>query len=545
MLVILDNARDAGQVRPLLPGASGCRVLITSRNELTGLIATEGARPVVLGLLTLTEARDMLARRIGNERCAAAPDAVDAIIECCARLPLALAIVAARAATRPNLPLAVLAEALRRARGGLDAFADADTTVDVRAVFSWSYQTLGPAAARLFRLLGLHPGPDLDISAVASLAGLPPERVRPQLDELTGAHLVAEDRLGRYTLHDLLRAYAGEQARAHDPAADRRAAVHRMLDHYLHTGFAAALLLHPHRSPIVLPPPQAGVLVDEPAGDSQAMCWFTANRQVLQAAFEVAASTDFPTHTWQLAWALTDFLNRGAHWHSAVEIQRTALRTACRVGDLRGQAHSHRNLGYAHARLGSAVDAYAELQPAVELFERLDDRGGAASTYRIIAIVLESEGRYGEALRHSEAALDLYRTQGNRGAQASALNSVGWFHAKLGDYTQALACCQQALAQQQEMGAPAVQADTWDSLGYINLHVGRTGEAIACYERSMQLRREYGSPTSRASAFMHLGDAHQSAGDRRAARQAWLQALALLDELDHPRAAEVREKLQR
>ena len=218
VLVLLDNASDAGQVRPLLPGAPGCVAVVTSRDQLAGLVTTAGAHPMTLDLPSADEARELLERRLGAARVAAESAAADEIIALCARLPLALAIVATRAATQPGLPLATLAAELRAAAGGLAEFTDPDLASDVRAVFSWSYRQLSPAAARLFRLLGMHPGPDIGLPAAASLAGQPAAEVRPLLTELARAHLI-ERAAGRYAFHDLLRAYAAELALALDPDA--------------------------------------------------------------------------------------------------------------------------------------------------------------------------------------------------------------------------------------------------------------------------------------------------------------------------------------
>jgi hypothetical protein len=226
VLVVLDNARDADQVRPLLPGSPGCLVLVTSRNRLAGLVATHGAYPLALDLRSTGEAHDLLVDRLGVDRLRAEPDVADEIISRCAGLPIALTIVAARVACT-SFPLRAIAAELR---GGLDPFDGGDSATDVRAVFSWSYQALEPAQARLFRLLGLHPGPDVSAAAAASLFGSP---VRPLLAELTRAHLLTEHQPGRYVFHDLLRAYAIEQAQLHDSAAERRAATGRLHDHYV------------------------------------------------------------------------------------------------------------------------------------------------------------------------------------------------------------------------------------------------------------------------------------------------------------------------
>ncbi|MGH3682708.1 MAG: BTAD domain-containing putative transcriptional regulator, partial [Natronosporangium sp.] len=242
MLIVLDNARDADQVGPLLPGSPTCLALVTSRDQLARLVATTAASSVLLDLLTVDEARGLLAHRLGADRVAAEPQATDEIITRCARLPLALAIAAARATTNPAFPLRALASELRDAQSGLDTLTVGDPGTEVRTVFSWSYRVASPAAARLFRLLGLHPGPDLRLPAAASLAGLPAARTRPLLAELTRAHLLTEHAPGRYTFHDLLRAYATELSQAHDSHQQRQPAVRRMLDHYLHTGHTAALV---------------------------------------------------------------------------------------------------------------------------------------------------------------------------------------------------------------------------------------------------------------------------------------------------------------
>jgi DNA-binding SARP family transcriptional activator len=223
MLIVLDNARDADHVRPLLPGAPGCVVLVTSRNRLSGLV-TAGAHLLTLDVPTAAEARELLALRLGPDRLAAEPDAVDDIIARAGRLPLALAIVAVRAATYPHFPLRYLAGELGDTQHRLDALATADPTTDIRMVFSWSYKALVDPAARLFRLLGLHPGADISVPAAASLTGLPARQVRPLLTQLSAVHLITEASPGRYTFHDLLRAYAREQALAANVGEHRRTA---------------------------------------------------------------------------------------------------------------------------------------------------------------------------------------------------------------------------------------------------------------------------------------------------------------------------------
>ncbi|MES4908526.1 MULTISPECIES: BTAD domain-containing putative transcriptional regulator [unclassified Streptomyces] len=243
VLIVLDDAQDADQVRPLLPGVPGCLVVVTSRTRLVGLVAAEGAWPLTLDLLSAREAREFLAHRLGAARVAAEPEAADQLGEVSARLPLALAVVAARAATCPHFPLGAVVEELRDACGGLDALHSGDPATDLRTAFARSYRLLSPQAARLFRLLGLHPGPDITPSIAVGLLGEPLRRARALLAELSRAHLVSEDAPGRYRSHDLLRAYALELTLVHDTDEDRRAALHRLLDRPAHPAHRAALPL--------------------------------------------------------------------------------------------------------------------------------------------------------------------------------------------------------------------------------------------------------------------------------------------------------------
>jgi DNA-binding SARP family transcriptional activator/Flp pilus assembly protein TadD len=545
VLVVLDNARDVDQIRQLLPGTRGCLAVVTSRKQLTGLVATEGAQFLALGLLTTAEARELLARRLGPERIAAEPKAVDEITAFCVRLPLALAIVAARAVTHPQFSLAALADELRETRGSLDAFADEDKTIDIRAVFSWSYQRLSVTACRLFRLLGLHPGPDLSTAAAASLAGCEPAQIRPALAELTGAHLIIEHTSGRFSFHDLLRTYAAELAHTVDTNSDRLTAIHRMLDHYLHTAYAADRLLNPNRDPLHLVPPQSEVNLVSLVNRGQALTWFTAEHSTLLAAVNCAASTGFDTHTWQLAWALTTFFDYQGHWHDQAATQRTALDATLRRADRLGQAHAHRGLGFANARLGRFNDALTHYQQSLDLFGELGDLTGQARTHHALARAFDRVGRNWEALHHVQQALNLYQAAGHRAGQAAVLNAIGWNYARLGHYEQALIYCQQALSLNLEIGARDGQAQTWDSLGYVHYHLGQYAQAVSCYHHALDLIPEFGERNAEADALTYLGDAYYANGDLDSAHTAWQRALTILDQLSQPTADQVRAKLNK
>ncbi len=535
VLVVLDNARDVDQVRPLLPGSPGCAVVVTSRNQLTGLVAFEGAQSITLSLLTDDEARDLLTRRIGTDRVAAETAAVQDMITLCARLPLALAIAAASCVTRPDLAVADVATQLRASAGPFDA---------LQSVFSWSYQALGPAAARLFRLLGLHPGPSFSEPTAASLAGVDAAAVRPLLAELIGANLIQESNPGRYSFHDLLWTYAVDRATGDESQAEITAAHHRLLDHYLHTSIPAAMLLTPHRQPIAgLGPPRAGVVTAAPDSRDAAVAWFTDERTALQAMVGRAADQGFDAHVWQLAWAVQDFLDRWGHWDDQVANQLLATDAARRLGLHAAQGHAHISASTTYARLGDYEQAQAHLQQALELFATLGDFGGQAKVQYQLGWLSNRQGRHDQARGHARQALRLYRAAGQPVMAARTLNSLGWGYALSGDFARARPRCELALAHMQRFGDLAFQAGTSDSLGYIHHHLGNYDQAIAHYLRALELYQGHDDRYYEADALDHLGDSYQAAGDTDAARAAWERTLEILDQLGHNDASRVRAKL--
>ena len=545
VLVVLDNARDAAQARPLLPGGSaGCLVVVTSRSQLAGLAAVEGARLLPLGLLAEQEARELLAGRLGAGRVEAEPAAAAELIRLCARLPLALAITAARAAACPEHPLEALAAELRAAGGPLDALDTGDPTASVRSVFSWSYQQLSPAAARLFRLLGIHPGPDITASAAASLVGVEPAQARHLLAELARAHLVAEHAPGRYAFHDLLRAYADEQARALDGDAARRAAVGRALDHYLHTAHAAAVLVNPSHTSLRIASPVPGVASEHFVGQRQALAWFEAEHHVLLAAAALAAGTGFERHAWQLPLAIGDYLDAGGYWHELAAVARNGLDAATRLGEVGGQAAAHRVLAGAHAQLARYDLAHAHLADSLEQYRRLGDQAGEAIVHRTVAWVSDLQERYAETLGHCEQALVLFQAVGDQVEQARTLATIGWCHAHFGGHREAREFCQRALALLRERGHRLYEAGIWDNLGYVEHQSGDHVAAVACYERALAMFREFGDRYCQATVLAHLGDTRHADGQSQEARRAWQEAVAILDALHHPYAGTVRARLR-
>ncbi|MFF3378559.1 BTAD domain-containing putative transcriptional regulator [Streptomyces sp. NPDC002680] len=546
MLVVLDNARDAAQVRPLLPGAAGCLVLVTSRNRLGGLASADGARPLTLDLVTSDDARNALAARIGADRVAAEPEAVAEIVALTARLPLALAVVAARAVVHPSFPLSALADQLRGSHRSLDGFRDAgaDTATDVRAVFSWSYDALGAEAARLFRLLALHPGPDLTVHTAAALADLAVGRARSLLAELADAHLLTERAPGRYVFHDLLHAYATELVHADESAEQQRGAVRRLLDHCLHTAHAAALLYDPPTA--VITPAEASqesVRAQALADETAACAWFRTERPLLLGVFKQALEHGLDGHVWQLAWCLERFHERLGHWHEYLDLQRAALPAARRLDDPVALGHAHRGLGRACVMLRHYAEAEEQLRCAQGVFEEVGDGHGLAQVQLSLWLLLTRQERFKEGLDELAPTLGIYRASGHRRGQAYVLVATAWGEACLGDCRNALVHAHQALALFQELGARLPEGYTWDTLGHVHTQLGEHRRSVTCHQRALALFREAGDLFNVACVLDRLGDAHLAAGDRAAALSTWRAAREAMRDFDPVWAAEVRRKI--
>lgn len=548
-LLLLDNARDAEQVRPLLPGTETCLVLVTSRSQLSSLAAREGAQLLAPGLLAVTEARELLTRHLGPSRAAREPEVVDELIELCARLPLALSIVAARAAAAPSLPLAGLAGELRDERLRLDALDAGDLATNMQAVFSCSYGHLSEPAARMFRMLGLHPGPDVSAAAAASLAGVPLIRARKAWAELTRAYLVTEHAPDRFTFLDLLRVYAARQGISVDTETERHAAVRRMLDHYLHTGLAAIEWLYPDRAVIGLIAPDPSIITaEELTGREQARAWCEAEQKVLPAIVTLAASRGFDTHAWQIPWVLTAYFNRQGYLHEWTAALHTALAAARRAGDRHGQALAIHELGYAYLRLGIYDKARVHLQHALDLNRELGDRAEQAHNHIELAEVENYQGHPDEALSHARQSFDLYVATGHRTGQARARTREGHCLTLHGEYQQALACSLAAIAIQRELVDKEdkyVTAETLKALGDTHHHLGNYLQAIAYHRQSLELNRHLGDHYAEAETLACLGDAYEAAAEPDAAQDAWRQAAAILRDLYHPDAALVLAKLSK
>jgi DNA-binding SARP family transcriptional activator len=545
LLIVLDNARSAAQVRPLLPGGSSCRVLVTSRSALPGLLASEGAHPLTLDLMDADQARQLLVGGLGRARLKAEPAAAEELVSLAARLPLALSLVAAHAAAHPRWSLAAVAVDLRRTRQGLDAFTGEDQATDLRAVFSWSYQLLTPISARIFRLSGLHPGPDLPVAAAAALAGITPDRARPALAELERAHLITQHSPDRYSSHDLLHLYAAELAGGIDKEQGCRQAVRRLLDHYLRTADAGDQWLRPHRDPDDLPATCSENEAVRFGGYQESFDWFESEHPNLVVLIDHAARQGFDGHAIHLARTITGFLERRGLWNTWVDVMQTAVESSERSGDRRGQIMAHRYRAHALARQGRLDEACTEANAALELADRSGDQVAQAWCQRVVAFVLAQQDRLKDSYEHDLIASELFKASGHRTGQALALNSIGWLRAStFSEYDQAVTYCRQAQRLYQEVDHKLGEAATWDNLGYAHRGLTEYDEAIRCYQRGLVLYRELNDLYYQARMLRNLGDIQHQIGENQAARSSWSQALAILGDLDHPSAAAVLQSLR-
>ncbi|KAA2265668.1 tetratricopeptide repeat protein [Solihabitans fulvus] len=540
VLVVLDNAASAAQVRPLLPGASGCLALVTSRRRLADL---ESAATLSLDVLPHEHAVALFAGILGDEdsRAAAEPAAVDEVVTVCGCLPLAIRIAAARLRTRPTWTVRDLADRLTRGHRGLAELATGDRSVT--AAFALSYGHLADDERRLFRLLALHPGPDFDAHAAAAVADVGVGEADRLLEELVDVHLLQQRTPGRYRFHDLLGQHAAKVLAQDEPEEDRARAVEALFGHYLGTAFDGDRLLAPHRPPIEL----AGVvgprrfLADEDA----AVRWFDAEYQCLLATQRLAVAVGRHELVWQLAWTLTGFQVRRGRIHDHVVAWDAGLAAAQRLGDRAGQTLAHRSLGRARAQLGLLEEARGHLERALALAEADGDLAQQAHVHNALAVVWERLGDGTVALAHATNALRLFQELDNPMWTADGLNSVGWYAGRLGDHARARDCCEQALALHRQHRHREGEAATLDSLGYIEHAAGRHAAAIGHYDAAIALFHELGNAHYEANALDGLAESHLASGDTEGARDAWLRAIGLYESQDRRADADrVRQRLR-
>jgi tetratricopeptide (TPR) repeat protein len=505
MLIVLDNASEVEQVRPLLAGSSGCVTLVTSRDALVGLVARDGAVRLDLDLLPPPDAMTLLRTLIGT-RVDADPDAAGALAASCARLPLALRVAAELAAARPAASLAELAGELADRQRRLELLDVAgDPHTGIRGVLSWSYQHLDDEAARLFRRLGLHPGPDLDLYAAAALVGTDPGSVRRMFDALVSAHLIQPAVAGRYAMHDLLSAYAHELAGEEEGDGERQAALARLSAYYLHAAAAAMDILFPaerHRRPRIPPPPTGTPPL---ASAVQARQWLDGERANLAAIASCAAAHGQPGQAIQLSAIVARYLAGGGHFPEAFAVHGCAREAAAALGDRAAEAAALSNLSQLDLHHGHIRQATDRLREALALFREAGDRAGEARALHNLATVEAQEGAYQQATDHHQQALELYLALGNRTGAARALHGLSNVDLRTGHYERAGDSLRRALMLCQETGDRVNEAYVLANLGDLDLRLGDHANAESRLARALVLFREAGDRTGEAYALTNLG----------------------------------------
>ncbi|WP_284746089.1 AfsR/SARP family transcriptional regulator [Amycolatopsis sp. RTGN1] len=526
VLVVLDNAAGTDQVVPLLPGSPACRVVVTSRHRLGALVATHGARPVSLDVLSAPEARELLARHVGRDRLDAEAGTVDELIRLCAGLPLALGIVAARVATAPELPLRLLAEELADHSARLDGLDTGEAGLSLRTVFSWSTRQLAPGAATAFGLLALAPGPDIGLPAAAALAGLPAAATRTVLRTLENAHLLTRGANGRYRMHDLVRLYATEEAVRTLPKSARDDALRRVTDFYLQTSWHGHVALEPIGRPIRVGSPLSGTEALRFADRDEALRWFTAEHACLTAATELAVERAWHTQVWQLAWLMNEYRSRQGRLAEREAAARHALTAAERLGDVSAQLAAHRIFASASIFAGRAEVALESLPGALALAERAGDRLHQAYLHYVLAGAEEyHSGDYHAERAHVERALALIEPDDDPRFYVKVLDLIGFCHLQSGDRLEARQWLDRAVTAARKYRDLDGEAHAVGNLGYVALRDGAWTAAIEHFERAVEVLRTIGNVRHATFFLVSLGDCYRAVGRQADAHRVLHDAL--------------------
>ncbi|MFF8910798.1 tetratricopeptide repeat protein [Streptomyces olivaceoviridis] len=540
LIVVLDNARSAEQVRPLLPDATGCLTIITSRDRLTGLTATEGVCLIGLDVWSEAEALAALSARIGDGRCHAEPEAAAELVGLCGYLPLAVALVGAQLSAAPRMPLSLAVRELRGTQPRLDALSSDDQRVDVRAVFSRSYQALTPEAARFFRYLSVHPGPAVSVEAAASVAALEMPAARRHLRELDSAGLLSRDADGRYTLHDLVRAYGTELFdRERD---DRLAAETRLLDYLHHNARTANRFVTQFRSGLP-DDPAPGVVHVAIANRGGGLSWFRQEEPAATAALRAVDDARLRRRRINLAQEWVGYNAVAGRWSEEITASRIALDAALRLDDPIAVVRSSRYLARALVETGRVEEADEPVDLILDQLHRLPVEH-RATTERNISWVHGFQSRHTEALEHARRGLAIARELHQRHEIALALIHVGWSLCRLGDHHQTIAMCRQAIPMLRDLKDSRNVGVAWDNIGYAQHHLGDLDAAVVSYRKAIRIYQGIHSDYGQAEVLDNLASAQLERGETEQARESWTRAADLFGALRVARASEVRAKAE-
>ncbi|WP_228709225.1 tetratricopeptide repeat protein [Amycolatopsis keratiniphila] len=544
-LVVLDNALDSPQVRPVLPGTPDTTVLITSRRRLSGLVVGSGAVQVSLEPLRELEATRLMADLIGDERAAGDPEGVGRLVRLCAALPLAVNIAAERVAGHPHQSVGDLARELVAEGRRLELLAVDDDTVGVRAAFSWSYRALEADTARMFRLLGLHPGPRFTAGAAAALAGLPGHDARRLLDRLVQAHLVQQVGAQYYRFHDLIRVYAAEEANAERLEDERQTAVSRLTHWYLYAANAASWTLTPARDHhIDLGPAPEGVEPLRFATFDEAYIWCASEMPSITGVARLALDHGLYEVGWRLPVELFDYHLLGRPWQTWISSHEVAIESAKAGGDLGGLAWSAINLAEAHRRRGDLDRARDLFGQAVEISEEIGENPSLGWALVGLGNIAHEREDYAEAVRLAEQSVEVNARIGYQLGEATARVHLGRAYRDLGERDLALDHGLRAFdayakdADQHGMGFALVPlARTCRRFGDLDQALGYCEQALTAY-------RNCGDVWGQADALDERGCALAAQGHTDDAMAVWRDALQLVMDLDDRKANVLRGRLE-
>ncbi|MFC3503135.1 BTAD domain-containing putative transcriptional regulator [Micromonospora krabiensis] len=540
-VVVLDNAASAAQVAPLLPSGRHTLTLITSRRRLTGL---DEGRPSSLAVLDRDEGIELLARVVGPERVAAEPEAAAEVVRRCGHLPLAIRLAGARLVHRPRWRIADLAARFADGPDALTELVAGDRSVG--RAFALSYAQVGAPAQRMFRLLGLYPASQFDTRAAAALADLPMAATANLLDELVDAHLVDEPQPGRFRFHDLVRDYARQLAAEPALAAERSAAVERMLNVHLHLVSATARLVDrsASRGPMALPAPMRPDLTQ--AGVALTIEWLDENRAGLTAMVRFAEQDGRDVYCWQLAYAGWTYWYAYGHLDELIEAHTVGLRAAQRLGDAAAIATMHNYLASGHHRRGHYGEAVTSMEIALDLRRRLGDRVGQAATHKNVAAVHAILGNGAVALAHLAEALDIARREGRDASVVAVFTNQASILLSIGRLDEALAVSRQQLILARVTGS---LYDTANALGHIGIARARLGHGEPALRRlraALAIKRRLGNRYGVGELLNELGDLERLAGNPEAAIDLHREALVAMTEAgDHGGQCTTRNLLAR
>ena len=529
VLLLLDDAASHEQVTPLLPGTGGSVVLITSRRHLTALA---DAAAISLDTLAPGEAAALLGRLAGRPDLGSGAGPAAEITRLCGYLPLAIGMLARQLHHHPAWTAADLAADLAAAAARLELMRAEN--LSVAAAFDLSYQDLTEGQQRLFRRLGVHPGPDIDAYAAAALDGTDLAAARRHLDGLYDHYLLAEPARGRYRLHDLLAEHARALAFAGDPA-DADAAAGRLLDYYAHTAAAAGRHIATRNTVMVRPPPgEPPAVAPQVSTASRASAWLDAEWANLHAAAAYAAASGRPGHAIAIPAAISGFLFARGHWDQSASLHRAALAAAGQAGDRAGQGGALNELGILQRMTGGYPAAAASMTRALAIFRDIGHRLGQAMATGNLGFVQTLMGDYPAASTSLEQALGMFRSLGDRHGQAMAFLNLGEVQLRMGDYPAATASCQQALDMFGDLGHRLGQAGATGNLGLVQARTGDYPAATATLTKVLGMFRELGDRDSQAETLNNLGEVLSRSADRQQARDYHALGLAIAGEISAP-----------